>query len=126
MKKDAAEAAKAMMDRSVEAPVRPDQREVETKLLATLATVINSDQANLKYDILEMDASDFHFRDHREIFAAIKALADAGDHIDQAMVRAKVGDAWTDALKAVFYASNANAGAADTYKRRVIFWSDII
>jgi hypothetical protein len=65
------------MNDATEAPVHPDQKEVEAKLLATLATVINSDQADLKYDILDMDASDFHFRDHREIFAAMKMLTDA-------------------------------------------------
>ena len=40
-----------MADQAVEAPLYPDHREVELRLLATLATVINSDQADLKYDL---------------------------------------------------------------------------
>ena len=117
---------KDMADKAVEVSVYPDQREVEAKLLATLATVINSDQAELKYDLLEMVPSDFHFRDHRAIFTAMKELADAGDNVDPVTVRAKVGDAWPDTLKAVFDGSKADAGAADAYKRKVIYWSNIV
>jgi len=126
MKKKVTGAVKDMADKAVEAPVHPDQREVEGKLLAILATVINSDQSDLKYDLLEMKATDFHFRDHRAIFAAMKELADEGNFADQVTVRAKVGDAWPDTLKAVFDGSRADAGAALTYKRKVIYWSDII
>lgn len=125
MKTNAAEAVKAMLDRSVEAPVHADQKDVEAKLLSTLAVVINSDQADLKYDILDLDAGDFHFRDHRAIFAAMKALADAGDHVDQVTVRAKLADAWPETLKGIFDASKADAGAAMTYKRQVIAWANI-
>ena len=49
---------------AVEAAIYPDQREVEGTLLATLATVINSDVADLRYSLLELTAADFHFRDH--------------------------------------------------------------
>jgi replicative DNA helicase len=114
-----------LADKAVETPVHPDQREVEMKLLAVLASVINSDQAVLKYDLLELTGADFHFRDHRAIFAAMKELTDGGDHVDMVTVRAKVGDAWTDTLKAVFAGSGTDPGAADTYKRKVIFWSNI-
>jgi len=125
MKKTAAEAVNAMMDRSVEAPVHADQKDVERKLLATLATVINSDQADLKYDILDLDASDFHFRDHRAVYAAMKALADAGDHVDQVTIRAKLSDAWPETLTDIYDASKADAGAAKTYKRQVSAWANI-
>lgn len=114
-----------LADKAVEAPVHPDQREVEMKLLAALASVINSDLAVLKYDLLDMNETDFHFRDHRAIFAAMKELTDAGDHVDMVTVRAKVGDAWPDTLKAVFAGTATDQGAADTYKRKVIFWSNI-
>lgn len=48
----------------------PIQREVEMKLLAALASVINSDLAVLKYDLLDMNETDFlpgspgHLRRH--------------------------------------------------------------
>jgi len=113
-----------LADKAVETPVHPDQRAVEMKLLAVLASVINSDQAVLKYDLLELTGTDFHFRDHRAIFTAMKELTDKGDHVDMVTVRAKVGDAWPDTLKAVF-AGGGDPGAADTYKRKVIFWSNI-
>lgn len=116
---------RAMADQAVEAPLYPDHREVELKLLATLATVINSDQADLKYDLLGLDVADLHFRDHRAILAAMKELDVAGDHVDEVTVRAKIGDAWPDTLKAVFDGSRADAGAAGTYKAKVIFWSNI-
>jgi len=125
MNNKTADAIQGMIDCSVEAQGHPDQGDVESRLLATLATVINSDQADLKYDILEMEASDFHFRDHREIFAAMKSLADAGDYVDRVTIRAKVGDAWAETLKAVFDAAKADAGAAMTYKRQVIHWANI-
>lgn len=125
MKKKASDAIKGMADKAVEAEVHPDQQRIERALLAMLATVINSDQADLKYDLLDMDAPDFHFKDHRAIFAAMKELADAGDHVDPATVRAKIGDAWPETLKAIFDGVGADAGAADTYKRKVIFWSNI-
>ena len=110
---------------AVEAAIYPDQREVEGTLLATLATVINSDVADLKYSLLELTATDFHFRDHQTTFAAMKKLADAGDHIDMVTVRAEVGDAWPETLKAVFDPSKASTSAAETYKQKIIFWSNI-
>ncbi len=79
---------------------------------ATLATVINSDQADLKYDLLGLDVADLHFRDHRAVLAVMKELDAAGDHVDEVTVRAKIGDAWPDTLKAVFDPANADAGAA--------------
>ena len=122
--KDAAD-IRAMADQAVEAPLYPDQREVEAKLLATLATVINSDQADLKYELLGLDVEALHFRDFRAILAAMKELDAAGDHVDQVTVRARIGDAWPDALKAVFDGSRADAGAAGTYKEKVIYWANI-
>ena len=121
----AAEKIKQAIAASVEAPVHADQKDIELKLLATLATVINSEQADLKYDLLALHTSDFHFRDHRDIFAAMKELADAGDHVDQTTVRARIKDAWPEALKSVFDGSKADAAAAGTYKRQVVFWSTI-
>jgi len=126
MKTDkAAEAVRDGINNSVEASLYPDQRDVETKLLATLATFINSDEADLKYDLLELDAADFHFRDHRAIFVAMKQLADAGEYVDIVTVRDKVGDAWEQTLAIIFDASNADAVAAETYKRKVRYWSTI-
>lgn len=122
MKKD--EVGK-MLDRSVETPVHADQKDIEGKLLSVLATVINSDQSDLKYDILDLSATDFHFQDHRDIFAAMKALADEGEYIDKATVRAKLSDAWPDALDAVFDPSRADVAAAKTYRRQVIQWANI-
>lgn len=116
---------RAMADQAVEAPLYPDHREVESRLLATLATVINSDQADLKYDLLALDVADFHFRDHRAIFTAMKELDAAGDHVDEVTVRARIGNAWPETLKAVFDGSRADIKAAGTYKAKVIFWSNI-
>lgn len=116
---------RAMADQAVEAPLYPDQREVEGRLLATLATVINSDQADLKYDLLGLDVEALHFRDFRAILAAMKELDAAGDHVDEVTVRARIGDTWPDALKVVFDPVNADAGAAGTYKEKVIYWANI-
>jgi replicative DNA helicase len=128
MKTKAAEAIRAGIGSSVEAPVHPDQKDIEMKLLATLASVISADQgdqADRKDDLLELAAEDFHFQDHRAIFAAMKKLAAAGVQVDKAAVRAEVGDAWPDALAAAFDASNASAVAADAYKKKIILWADI-
>jgi len=125
---DKAAIIQAMLSRSVEASVHTDQKDVEMKLLAGLTTVINSDLPDLKYDILAMDESDFHFRDHRAIFAAMKTLADAGDHVDEGTVKVKLGDAWTDAMKAIFDAAKADASvinSAKVYKRQVIHWANV-
>ena len=128
MKTKAAEAIRAGIGSSVEAPVQPDQKDIEMKLLATLASVISADQgdqAHQKDDLLELDQEDFHFQDHRAIFAAMKKLAAEGGRVDKAAVRAGVGDAWAATLDAVFDASNASAGAADAYKKKIILWAYI-
>ena len=112
---------KGMMDEAVEAGIIPGQKDMETKLLAALAKVINRDPDKLKDDLLgTLAESHFHFRDHREVFAAMKALHEAGDHVDQETVRAKIGDKWPDALKAVFDPAKADTVAAMTYMRTVI------
>ena len=112
---------KGMMDEAVEAEIIPGQKDMETKLLAALAKVINRDPDELKDDLLgALVESHFHFRDHREVFAAMKALHEAGDHVDQETVRAKIGDKWPDALKAVFDPAKADTVAAMTYMRTVI------
>jgi len=114
-------AEKAIRDRidaAVEAPVQDDQRDIEAVVLATLAGVINSDVSDLKYNLLELTAGDFYFQDHRDAFAAMKALADAGDHVDQLTVQEK-GAGWPDLKKA------APAEAAETYKRRIIARANI-
>lgn len=116
-------AAKQAFEMAVEAPLHHDQWEVEMQLLATLVRVINSDQIDLKNDLLDMRATDFHFRDHRVIFDAIKKLADAGEVVDMATVRAEVGDTCVEALDAVFDGSGAYIGAAYTYKQKVLSWS---
>jgi len=105
------------IDAAVEAPVHDDQRDIEGAILATLATVINSDIADLKYSLLELDAADFYFQDHRDIFAAMKTLADAGDYVDETMVKAK-GAGWPDLTK-------AKPDAAETYKRQIIARANI-
>jgi replicative DNA helicase len=105
------------IDAAVEAPVHPDQRDIEAAVLATLAEVINSDVSDLKYSLLELDAADFYFRDHRDAFAAMKTLADAGDHVDQLTIKAK-GASWPDISK-------AKPEAAETYKRQIIARANI-
>ena len=112
---------KGMMDEAVEAGIIPGQKDMEAKLLAALAKVINRDLDKLKDDLLgTLVESHFHFQDHREVFAAMKALHEAGDHVDQETVRAKIGDKWSDALAAVFDPAKADTVAAMTYMRTVI------
>lgn len=110
-----------MLSRTAEAPVHPDQLDVELKLLTTLAAVINTaDQDDLKHDILSMTEVDFYFGDLRAVFATIRALADAGDHVEKIAVRAKIGgswpDTWQDTLDAVFDASKADIAAILTVR----------
>lgn len=105
------------IDAAIEAPVQDDQRDIEAAVLATLAEVINSDVSDLKYSLLELTAGDFYFQDHRDIFAAMKTLTDAGDHVDETMVKAK-GAAWPDLTK-------AKPEAAETYKRQIIARANI-
>ena len=106
--------------KTVEPGIYPDQKDIEAKLLVILATVINGDQADLKYDLLELDESDFHFRDHREIFKTMKALDADGVHVNQTTVRAKLGDAWPETLKTIFDGNLAEVGTALTYKRLIL------
>jgi hypothetical protein len=70
----AAEAGRSAIDKSGEAPLYPDRRDVEIELLATLARSVNSHEADLKCDLLELETTDFHLRDHRAIGAAMKQL----------------------------------------------------
>ncbi len=116
-------AAKPAVKKAVEDPLHHEQREVEMQLLATLVRVINSDQIDMKNDLLEMRATDFHFRDHRAIFDAIKKLADAGEVVDMATVCAEVGDTCLEALDYVFDGSGSYIGGAYTYKQKVLSWS---
>lgn len=119
----AADAIRAKIAASVEVPVHPDQKDVELKCLATLAVVINGDQAELKYSLLELSPDHFHFRDHRAVFAAMKKLSDVGDHVDKRTVRAEIGDAWADTMTAIFDKTSAGL-EAETYKRRILFWAN--
>jgi replicative DNA helicase len=105
------------IDAAVEAPVQDDQRDIEAAVLATLAGVINSDVSDLKYSLLELIAEDFYFQDHRDTFAAMKELNDAGDHVDQLTIQAK-GAGWPDMKK-------ENQAAAETYKRQIIARANI-
>ncbi len=108
----AEEAIKAKLAAAVEAPIQDDQRDLEAAVLATLAGVINGDESDLKYDLLDMDVGDFYFQDHRDSFAIMKMLAAGGDQVDQLTVQAK-GASWPDPSKAV-------AGpAAQSYKRLI-------
>lgn len=111
------------MNNAVEAPIHHDQQEVELRYLATLATLINSDVADLKYEMLNLTPTDFHFRDHRAIFIAMKELCDAGELVDQITVRAKVGDTWLETIQAVFDETRADISSAKTFKRKIILWS---
>jgi hypothetical protein len=104
--------AKLAVEKSVIVPVHHEQWEVEMQFLATLARVINSDQIDLKNDLLEMRATDFHVREHSVIFDAMKKLADAGEVVDIVTVRAKVGDTCLEALDAVFDGSGAYIGGS--------------
>lgn len=126
MKSDKAAAAiQAGIDKAVEVGIHPDQRPVEAKLLAALATVINADQNVLKYDLLDLMRDDFHFHDHRDIFAAMKALADSGDHVDLITLSAKIQGRWSDALADIFDPAKADPSAARTYKEKIIRWSKV-
>jgi len=113
----AEKAIRNRIDAAVEAPVQDDQRDIEAAILATLAGVINSDVSDLKYSLLELTVEDFYFQDHRDIFAAMKAQADAGDHVDETMVKAR-GAGWPDITK-------AKPEAAETYKRQIIARANI-
>ena len=106
------------IEEAIEAPIHDDQRDIEASVLATLAEVINSDVSELKYSLLELDAVDFYFQDHRDSFATMKALSDLGDHVDQLTVQEK-GAPWPDPSKA------KPAAAVETYKRRIIARSNI-
>ncbi|MEN6319172.1 MAG: DnaB-like helicase N-terminal domain-containing protein [Syntrophaceae bacterium] len=112
--------AKPAVEASVIDPVHHKQWEVEMQFLATLARVINSDQIDLKNDLLEMRATDFHVREHGVIFDAMKKLADAGEVVDMVTVRAKVGDTCLEALDAVFDGSGAYIGGSYTYKQKIL------
>jgi hypothetical protein len=68
-----ADASQGMIDRAVEASVHPFQWAVEAALLATLATVIRGDQADLKSAVLALNATGFPLRDHRAVFAATRS-----------------------------------------------------
>ena len=109
----AEKAVQAGIDGAVEAPIHDDQRDIEGAVLATLAGVINSDQSDLKYDLLELTGADFYFQDHRDTFNVMKALADVGDYVDHLTVQA-AGAGWPDMGK------KTSADAAATYKRRII------
>lgn len=109
-----------MIGQAVEAPLHPDQKRIERAILATLAKVINSDVSDLKYDILRMSIADFHFQDHRDVFAAMKGLADEGDHVDDVTVGKKLKAEWADARKAIFDGDLADEGQVRTYMKTVI------
>jgi replicative DNA helicase len=112
---DKEKASKAIQDAISKADVAlidQDQKDIEAVVLATLATVINSDQDERKYVLLELSADDFYFQDNRTTFQAMKDLADAGDHVDQLTVQEK-GATWPDLAK-------TDAPAALTYKKRII------
>lgn len=110
---NADKAIRAAVAAAEETPDRADQRDLEAAVLNTLADVINSDVSDLKYSLLELDASDFYFQGHRDSFAAMKALDAAGDHVDQLTVEEK-GAGWPDPSKAL------SADEAETFKRRII------
>lgn len=110
---NADKAIRAAVAAAEETPDRADQRDLEAAVLNTLAAVINSDVSDLKYSLLELDASDFYFQGHRDSFAAMKALDAAGDHVDQLTVEEK-GAGWPDPSKAL------SADEAETFKRRII------
>lgn len=109
----AEKAIKDRIDAAIEAPVQDDQRDLEAAVLATLAGVINGDESDLKYDLLDMAGGDFYFQDHRDAFNIMKMLAGAGDHVDQLTVQEK-GASWPDLTKAV------PGDQAQAYKRRII------
>lgn len=113
----ASKAIQDAIDKADAAPIDQDQADIEAVVLATLATVINSDQDERKYALLELSADDFYFQGNRTAFQAMKDLADAGDHVDQRTVEEK-GATWPDLAK-------ADAPAALTYKKRIIARANI-
>lgn len=111
-KEKASKAIKDAISKADAAPVDQDQAAIESVVLATLATVINSDQDDRKYSLLELSADDFYSQANGDSFQAMKDLADAGDNVDQLTVQEK-GAVWPDLAK-------ADAPAALTYKKRII------
>lgn len=109
----AEKAIKDRIDAAIETSGQDDQADLEAAVLATLAGVINGDESDLKYDLLDMDGGDFLIGRNQDAFNVMKMLALAGDHVDQLTVQEK-GASWPDLTKAV------PAEAAQAYKRRII------
>lgn len=123
MEDPATKAMKEKLNTAEEAPLHHEQKEVELKYISSLATVINSDVAELKYEMLSLNPTDFHFQRHRIIFTAMKELSDAGEFVDKATVRGKAGDTCLETIDAVFDETNADISSAKACKRRILLWS---
>mgnify|MGYP001217623903 FL=1 len=113
------EAIDRMIEHADEAPVADDQRDLEMKVLQSLAAVINSDTVDLKYELLALDPSVFYYSSHRNAFKVMKDLDTAGDHVDRlTMQNGGFDDA--ELLEAVFNAAAPDIGQVRTY-RDIIF-----
>lgn len=126
MKGDKAAKAKIeqLTSQAVEAPLDDDQRPMEMTILTALAKVVRSDESDLKYELLALDPSDFYFADHRAIFATIKALASADDHVDDITVRQRVDASLHGAVSAIFGGLMPSASQAHAYRQRIIDRAD--
>ena len=114
-----------MVDDATEAPIHDDQRPMEAVILTALARVINGDIADLKYDLLTLDPSDFYFADHRAIFAAMKALSQDGDHVDPVTVGPLVGAEHPATVAAIFAGTMPDAGQVRAYRKRIVDRADV-
>lgn len=114
-----------LVNDAVEAPVDDDQRTLEAVVLTALAHVINSDIADLKYDLLTLDPSDFYFTDHRAIFAAMKALHRDGDHADPVTVGPLIDAKHQAALAAIFDGVVPDASQVHAYRKRIVDRADV-
>ncbi len=113
------EAIDRIIEHADEAPVADDQRDLEMKVLQSLAAVINSDTVDLKYELLALDPSVFYYSSHRNAFKVMKDLDTAGDHVDRlTMQDGGFDDA--ELLDAVFNAAAPDIGQVRTY-RDIIF-----
>jgi len=114
----------AKIEAAVEAPVDAEQREIEAGYLAGLIQALAGENAALKWDLLSLAEDDFHFRDYRGIFAAVKALVNRGQAISASAVSEELAD-YPETCQAVFTASPVDAAAARSLKDRIQSYSTI-
>ena len=79
------------MKAAKEAETEDHQHQWEAAILATLLHHINSEQSELKWQILErLDVEDLTRSDHKAIYTAVGELYAAGDGVDASIVKGKL------------------------------------